>query len=467
MFIKQLYTNCLSEAAYYIDSEGQAAIIDPIRDTSIYIELAKERKAVISYIFETHLHADFVSGHLDLSQQTGAPIIFGPKTETSFKIKKATDGEVFTLGKISIKVLHTPGHTLESSCYLLCDENGKDHALFTGNTLLVGDVGRPDLSSGQLSADELAGILFDSIQNKIIPLADDVLVYPAHGAGSSCAKNIGSNSFSTIAVEKKNNYALQAQNKEAFITAVTSDLTEAPSYFQTTALLNKEGYENLETIKAKSLIALGIPELKEKIKEDICILDSRPAALFMDGFIPSSIFIGLEGKFAEWAGSLLSFSKPIVLITEKGKEEETVVRLARVGFSNIAGYLNNGIEAWADAGEKIDMIIDIEADEFAMDLPHDPNLQAVDVRKPIEFAEGHVKDAINIPLNDFTDIAMMAGFEDHQNLYIYCGGGYRSVIAASLLKKQGIHNIRNIAGGFASIKEVKKIKTEMESSILN
>ena len=467
MYIKQLYTDCISEAAYYIESNGEAVVIDPLRDTDEYIRLATERKAVIKYIFETHFHADFVSGHLDLSKKTSAPIIYGPHTVTSFPVKIAKDGEVYKLGNISFKVLHTPGHTLESSCYLLQDENGKDHAIFTGDTLFVGDVGRPDLSSGDMSKEELAGIMYDTIQQKILPLADEVLVYPAHGAGSSCGKNLGPNTFSTIGEEKQNNYALQPQSKEAFIAAITDGLEDAPKYFSVNAKINKEGYNSLDEIKAKGLTALTVEAFKNKMSEDILVVDTRPADIFTEGFVPGSIFIGLEGRFAEWAGNLLSFNKTLLLITEKGKEEETVIRLARVGFATIEGYLKGGFDAWKKAGENVDMIISVEADELAMDIPFDPYLQVVDVRKEIEFADGHVKAAINMPLADMTDVAMIAGFEENQNLYIHCGGGYRSVIACSLLKKQGVHNLRNVTGGWTKIKEEKSIKIEKDASVLN
>ena len=469
MYIQQLYTSCLSEAAYYIESNGEAAVVDPLRDTEDYIKLASDRNAVIKYIFETHFHADFVSGHIDLSNQTGAPIVYGPETETKFPVHIAKDGELFKLGDVSIEVLHTPGHTLESTCYLLKDENGKDNALFTGDTLFVGDVGRPDLSSGNMSKEELAGIMYDTIQNKILPLADDILVYPAHGAGSSCGKNLGPNTFSTIGEEKKNNYALQKQTKEEFIKAVTEGLSDAPRYFSINALINKEGYESLDKIKAAALTALSVDEVKKQLKKDAdtIILDTRNAESFINGFVPGSIFIGLEGRFAEWAGSLLPFDKPLLLVTDKGKEEETIVRLARVGFSNFAGYLDGGYETWVNAGERIDMIISIEADELAMDLPFDKNLLAVDVRKEIEYAEGHIKDAINMPLNDMTDVALLAGLEEDQNIYVYCGGGYRSMIASSLMKRQGIHNLRNVEGGWAKIKEQKKIPTQKDISIMN
>jgi hydroxyacylglutathione hydrolase len=467
MFIKQLYTNCLSEAAYYIESEGEVAIIDPLRDTDEYIQLAKERNAGIKYIFETHFHADFVSGHIDLSKQTGAPIIYGPGAKTNFKIHNSKDGEIFKLGKISFKVLHTPGHTIESTCYLLRDENDKPHAIFTGDTLFVGDVGRPDLSSGNMSSEELAGIMYDTIQNKILPLADDVLVYPAHGAGSSCGKNLGPATFSTIGGQKQTNYALQPQTKEAFIKAVTDGLAAAPKYFAVNAQLNMQGYHSLDEVKQKALTPLSIAAFKKLITEDVLVLDTRHASIFTQGFIPGSIFIGLEGRFAEWAGSLLPFDKPMILVTEPGMEEETVIRLSRVGFDKMQGYLKGSFEAWQAAGEKLDLIIDIEADELAMDIPHDPNLVVVDVRREAEYADGHVKDAQNIPLDEMVDVVNIANFEDHQNLYVHCAGGYRSVIAASLIKRQGVHNLRNVLGGWSKIKEEKGVKIEKDVSVLN
>ena len=467
MYIQQLYTNCLSEAAYYIESNGVAAVIDPLRDTDTYLLLAKERGAVIKYIFETHFHADFVSGHIDLSQQSGGQIVFGPNTRTAYPVHVAADGERFQIGAINLETIHTPGHTLESTCFLLRDESGNPHALFTGDTLFVGDVGRPDLSSGNLSAEELAGILYDSIQQKILPLPDHVLVYPAHGPGSSCGKNLGPSTHSTIGSEKEHNYALQATSKDSFIESVTTGLTAAPRYFAINAKINQQGYESLETLKKQALNPLSVEEFKELAQSAVTILDTRKAELFTEGFIPGSIFIGLEGRFAEWAGSLLAFDQPMLLITAPGQEEETLIRLARVGFSDIRGYLQGGFEAWIQAGEKIDMIINVEADELAMDLPFDQNLQVIDVRRETEFANGHVKDAINLPLNDFTDMALVASVEDSHNNYIHCAGGYRSVIAASLLKKQGVHNLRNILGGWAKIKDESRIPVEKDAELLN
>nr|WP_294903856.1 MBL fold metallo-hydrolase [uncultured Lacibacter sp.] len=468
MYVQQLYTNCLSEAAYYIESNGECAIIDPLRDVEVYLSLAKERNCTIKYIFETHFHADFVSGHLDLARSSNAPIVYGPQTETSFPVYVAKDGEQFKVGDLTIEVLHTPGHTLESSCYLLKDENGKDHCVFTGDTLFVGDVGRPDLAQGaELSMSDLAGKLYESLQQKIMPLADDVLVYPAHGPGSSCGKSLGPETSSTIGEQKQMNYALQQPSKEAFIKAVTDGLAAPPKYFPVNARINKEGYNSLDAVLQKGLTALSVDEFKQAANQpETIILDTRNASHFTLGFVPGSISIGLEGRFAEWAGALLSFNENILLVCDAGKEEETIVRLARVGFDKVIGYLKGGFEAWANAGESIDMIIDVEADELAMDLPHDDNLLVVDVRKETEFADGHVKDAVNLPLGEMTDPGLIANIEDRDNLYVHCAGGYRSVIASSILKKQGFHNLRNVVGGFSKIKE-QKIEIVKEKSVLN
>jgi glyoxylase-like metal-dependent hydrolase (beta-lactamase superfamily II)/rhodanese-related sulfurtransferase len=469
MFIEQLYTGCLSEAAYYIESNGEVAIIDPLRDIDEYLEILNKRKGRLKYIFETHFHADFVSGHLDLSQATGAPIVYGPNTQTKFPVTVAKDGEVFKLGNISITVLHTPGHTLESSCFLLKDENGKDHCVFTGDTLFVGDVGRPDLAQkgADLTMEDLAGMMYDSIHNKLFPLADDVIVYPAHGAGSSCGKNLGKETFSTIGEQKQHNYALQAATKEKFIKEVTHGIAAPPQYFPINAKINKEGYESLNKVLNHGLKPLSVSEFKKAVDDDTIILDTRNADEFTHGFIPDSISIGLEGRFAEWAGALLPFDKKIVLVTEPGKEKETIVRLARVGFEKIIGHLEGGYETWKKAGEKIDMIIDVEADELMMDLPHDEHLMVVDVRRETEFADGHLKDAVNIPLNEMTDPGSMANIGDTQNVYVHCAGGYRSVIASSLLKRQGIHNLRNVVGGWGKIKEQEKAEIVKENSVLN
>jgi len=468
MFIKQLYTGCLSEAAYYIDNEGEAAIIDPLRDIDAYLGLAKERNATIRYIFETHFHADFVSGHLDLAKATGAPIIFGPNTETNFPIHRAKDGEVFQLGDSTIEVLHTPGHTIESSCYLVRTASGDPYALFTGDTLFVGDVGRPDLSSGNLTREELAGMLFDSLRSKIIPLPGSVIIYPAHGPGSSCGKNLGPNTHSTLQEEKETNYALKAESKEDFVRVVTDGLDVPPSYFSINARINKEGYDSLGDILQSGLMPLDLDSFKKWIREDDAILlDTRASDIFVTGFIPGAVSIGLDGRFAEWAGSLLPFNRPIVLVARPGEEKDSVVRLARVGFDKVKGFLDGGFSTWMDAGEPIDMIIDIEADELAMDIPFDENLLVLDVRRETEFADGHIKDAVNLPLQELVDPGSMAILEERHNLYVHCGGGYRSVIAASLLKRQGFHNLRNVTGGWGKIKDQKGIEIVKEKSVLN
>ena len=469
MFIKQLYTGCLSEAAYYIESNGEAAVIDPLRDIDAYLELANQRKTSIKYIFETHFHADFVSGHLDLAQATGAPIVYGPGTETKFPVHIAKDGETFEIGDLTIEVLHTPGHTLESSCYLLKDTNGKNHCVFTGDTLFVGDVGRPDLAQkgNEVTINDLAGMMYESIHTKLFPLADDVIVYPAHGPGSSCGKNLGPNTHSTIGEEKRMNYAMKATTKEDFIKVVTDGIAAPPLYFPINAKINKEGYDSLDEVLVNGMKALSVSAFKNLITDDTIILDTRNANLFTQGFVPGSISIGLEGRFAEWAGSLLSFNAPILLVTEPGKEKETIVRMARVGFDKVKGYLDGGFEAWKNAGEKIDLIINVEADELMMDMPHDMNLVVVDVRRETEFADGHLKDAVNLPLNNMNDPATMADFEDTQNLYVHCAGGYRSVIASSILKKQGFHNLRNVLGGWDKIKIEEKAEIVKETSVLN
>jgi hydroxyacylglutathione hydrolase len=467
MYIQQLYTKCLSEAAYYIESEGEAAIIDPLRDIDEYLKIAKERNATIKYIFETHFHADFVSGHIDLGKATGAPIIYGPGAVTNYKIENAKHLQIYNLGKVTIQVLHTPGHTLESSCFLLRDEKNEAHSIFTGDTLFVGDVGRPDLSSGNMSSEDLAEIMYDTLANQILPLPDNVIVYPAHGPGSSCGKNLGPETVSTIGQEKKTNHALQPKSKEDFVKSVTEGLTAAPIYFAINAKINQKGYDAIDEVKANGLKALTIEEFKTLANGETIILDTRHASIFTQGFVPSSIFMGLEGRYAEWAATMISFDKKIILITEIGKEEESVVRLARVGFDKMAGYLQGGFEAWQAAGEKVDMIIDVEPDELMMDLPHDPNITVLDVRKETEYADGHLKEASNLPLSSMTDITLLAQFEEDENIYVHCAGGYRSVIAASILKKEGIHNLRNVLGGWAKIKEEEGAEIEKDASVLN
>jgi hydroxyacylglutathione hydrolase len=464
MLVKQLYTACLSEAAYFIASNGEAAVIDPLRDIDEYLALAKTHNVTIKYIFETHFHADFVSGHLDLQKATGATIVFGPNAATNFK---ATDGEEFIIGNTTIKVLHTPGHTMESTCYLLHNEQGAPEAIFTGDTLFIGDVGRPDLAQKgeEITSADLAGIMYDSLQAKIMPLADGITVYPAHGAGSSCGKNLSKETFSTIGEQKASNYALQQATKEDFVKAVIDGLPEPPAYFPINAKINKEGYNSLTDVLQNGVKPLSVSQFKEAaLKEDTIILDTRHADVFTNSFVPGSIFIGLEGRFAEWAGSILPFNKNILLVTEPGKEQETVIRLSRVGLDKTIGYLQGGVQAWIDAGETPDIIVDIEADELAMDIPHDDKLMVLDVRKQNEYDAGHIKDATHIPLNDLVDITNLASIDDTANVYIHCAGGYRSVIAASLLKRHELHNIRNVRGGWSAIKNYSdKIEIEQTS----
>ncbi|MEY4876920.1 MAG: hypothetical protein RL708_2069 [Bacteroidota bacterium] len=453
MYIEQIYTTCLSEASYYIESEGEAVIIDPIRDTAKYMEMAKQRNTTIKYIFETHFHADFVSGHLELAEQTKAPIVYGPHAETTFSIHKAIDGEVIKLGKISFTVLHTPGHTLESTCYLLKDENGKDHAVFTGDTLFVGDVGRPDLFSGNMTKEDLADLLFDSLQNKIKPLHDDVIVYPAHGPGSACGKALGKETFSTIGIQKATNYALKHTDRLEFIDEVTSGLNAPPPYFPINAGINKKGHDLLDNVMQNAK-ALSIDEFEQLIKEKTIIVDTRKAEEFTEGFVPGSLFIGLEGRFAEWAGTLLPFNKNIVLVTEIGKEEESVIRLSRVGLDKVQGYLKGGFEAWKNAGKTCDIIISVDADELRIDMQYDADkIAIIDVRKPTEFEAAHIDVAENFSLADLEK--EIEELPENKNLYVHCAGGYRSVIAASIMKQHGIHQLRNVNGGWGSISKIE------------
>lgn len=471
MYIKQLYTNCLSEAAYYIESEGEAVIIDPLRDIDVYVTMAKERNASIRYILETHFHADFVSGHLDLAKATGATIVYGPGSKSGFNHHEAKDGEIFNIGKITIEVLHTPGHTLESSCFLLKDENGVNHCVFTGDTLFVGDVGRPDLAQkgNELTMFDLAGMLYDSIHAKLFPLADEVIVYPGHGPGSACGKNLGPSTQSTLGLEKQTNYAMKAATREDFIKEVTTGIPAPPQYFPINARINKEGYESLDDVLVHGMNALTPADFKAMAESDsnIIILDTRRSETFTQGFVPGSISIGLDGRFAEWVGSLLPHKKPLLLVTDPGMEKDSIIRLARVGYDDVKGYLKGGFEAWKNDGQTIDLIIDIEADELMMDIPHDQKLVVVDVRRQTEFADGHLKQAMNLPLNDMTDPANIANFEEDQNLYVHCAGGYRSVIACSILKKEGYHNLRNIKGGWSKIKEEKRAEIVKEKAVLN
>lgn len=455
MKIEQIYTGCLAQGAYYIESEGEAAIIDPLREVQPYIKKAKEDGATIKYIFETHFHADFVSGHITLSKETGAPIIYGPTAKPSFDAIIAEDGQAFKLGKITIKALHTPGHTMESTTYLLKDEKGKDHAIFSGDTLFLGDVGRPDLAqkAAHMTQEELAGTLFDSLRNKIMPLADDVIVYPAHGAGSACGKNMMKETVDTLGNQKKMNYALRADmTKEEFIKEVTEGLLPPPQYFPLNVKMNKEGYEDIGTVLERGTQSLT-PEAFETAANETgaVVLDVRHQDEFAKGHVPRSIFIGLDGSFAPWVGALIAdVEQPILLVAPEGREEETVTRLSRVGFDKTLGYLKGGIEAWKKSGKDVDTVDSVNAQELKAKI--EQGIPVFDVRKESEYQSEHVKDAHLTPLDYIND--HLAEFPDKETFYIHCAGGYRSMIAASILKSRGIHNLVDVAGGFADIKNV-------------
>ncbi len=454
MNIEQIYTGCLAQGAYYIESKGEVAIIDPLREVKPYLNRAKQNDAKIKYIFETHFHADFVSGHLTLSKETGAPIIYGPLANPSFETIIAEDGQEFKLGDITITALHTPGHTMESTTYLLRDKNGKDHAIFSGDTLFLGDVGRPDLAQkmGVLTEKDLAGFLYDSLREKIMPLADDVIVYPAHGAGSACGKNMMKETVDTLGNQKQTNYALRADmTKEEFIAEVTEGLLPPPQYFPANVKLNKEGYEDIDEILNRGIHELSPDAFEVAANETAAvILDVRHQGDFAKGHIPRSIFIGLDGSFAPWVGALIAdIKQPILLVTEEGREEEAITRLSRVGFDNTLGYLKGGFESWKKAAKEYDTVHSITAEQFKKELAE--NKQPVfDVRKKSEYLSEHVLDANNTPLDFLND--HLAEFPDTP-FFIHCAGGYRSMIAASILKSRGIHNLIDVKGGFKAIRE--------------
>ena len=455
MKIEQIYTGCLAQGAYYIESQGEVAIIDPLREVSPYIERAQKDNAKITYIFETHFHADFVSGHVTLSKQTGAPIVFGPNAEPGFNAIVATDKQAFKLGDITIIALHTPGHTMESTTYLLKDANGKDHAIFSGDTLFLGDVGRPDLAQkgAELTQEDLAGYLYDSLRTQIMPLADDVIVYPAHGAGSACGKNMMKETVDTLGNQKQMNYALRADmTKAEFIEEVTDGLLPPPHYFPLNVKMNKEGYDDIDTVIKRGTKALSPAEF-EVIANDTeaIILDVRHQTEFVKGFIPRSIFIGIDGGFAPWVGALIrDVKQPILLVVEAGREEETITRLSRVGFDNTIGFLDGGFKAWKNAGKATDDLISISAEEFKTRLEAS-EIPVFDVRKEGEFTAAHIADAHFTPLDFLNDY--ISEFPTDKTFYVHCAGGYRSVIAASILKSRGIHNLVDVAGGFGAIKK--------------
>ncbi|HEU4716184.1 MAG TPA: MBL fold metallo-hydrolase [Bacteroidia bacterium] len=455
MYIHQFYTNCLAQAAYYVESDREALIIDPLRDPEPYIEFARSRGASIKFILETHFHADFVSGHLDLAAATKAAIVFGPDATPSYPAYIAKDHERLRIGKTEIEILHTPGHTVESSCFLLYDEAKNPHAVFTGDTLFAGDVGRPDLLSGNLDAETLAAKLYDSIQ-KIKTLPDDVIVYPGHGAGSACGKNIGKETMTTIGEQKKKNYALQEIPREVFVSLVTNDQPAAPAYFFSDAKLNKSGYEPFEKVLSHGLHFVEAPEFDRMKREGLTILDTRDPEEFAKGFVPGSVNIGLEGDFAVWVGTLFSFGTKFLLVTEKGKEKESVTRLARIGFDHVEGILKGGMENWISGGRPADRIAQLSPMEFMQEAATGKYV-VLDVRRKGEAEKKRLLHASNLPLAELKD--KVHRLDPKENFILCCAGGYRSMIAASLLKAEGFDNVQNIAGG------VSKILTEIPELI--
>ena len=460
MKIEQIYTGCLAQGAYYITSENEAVIIDPLRETKPYMDRISQDNVTLKYIFETHFHADFVSGHLDLSKKTGAPIVYGPTAKPNFEAIIAEDEQIFQVGKITIKVLHTPGHTMESTTYLLIDENGKETAIFTGDTLFLGDVGRPDLAqkAASLTQEELAGLLYDSLQNKIMPLADDITVYPAHGAGSACGKNMQKETVDTLGNQKKTNYALNQPNKESFIKEVLDGLAPPPKYFGMNVALNKGGYKSFEDVMETGKKPLSVEEFVEIAENsEALILDTRLAADFHKGFVPNSINIGIKGDFAPWVGAMIvDVQQPILLVSEPGTEEEVITRLSRVGFDNVLGYLNGGFEAWKNSGKEIDEITRITAEEFADEISEGSII--LDVRKPSEYNAEHVENAKHFSLAEINDWLPTVK-ESNEPFFIHCQGGYRSMIAASILNARGIRNFKEVDGGYNGIKKTERVVT--------
>lgn len=457
MKIEQIYTGCLAQGAYYIESDGEAVIIDPLREVQPYIEKAEKNGARIKYVLETHFHADFVSGHLDLSKKTGAPIVYGPNAQPAFDFYAAQDGEVLQVGKASIQVLHTPGHTMESTCYLLHDEQGKAVGLFSGDTLFIGDVGRPDLAQkvkADLTQDMLAGYLFDSLRNKIMPLADDITVYPAHGAGSACGKNMSKETTDTLGNQKQTNYALRADmTKEEFIREVTNGLVAPPAYFPLNVMLNIQGYESIDQVLERGLHALSPDAFEVAANETgALLLDVRDAQVFARAFVPNSINIGLTGSFAPWVGAMIpDIKQEILLITEPGTEEEVITRLSRVGYDHVIGFLDGGIQNWINAGKEVDQITSVSVDELAQRVEADKSLAIVDVRKKSEYLSEHMIQSENLPLDTINDA--MAALDKYKTYYVHCAGGYRSMVFTSILRARGYDKLIDVQGGFKAIKE--------------
>lgn len=461
MKIEQIYTGCLAQGAYYIESNGEAVIIDPLRETQPYVDRLTKDGVTLKYIFETHFHADFVSGHLDLSQKTNAPIVYGPTANPEFEAIIAEDNQIFQIGNIKIKVLHTPGHTLESTTYLLIDKDGKETAIFSGDTLFLGDVGRPDLAqkAANMTQEDLAGMLYDSLYTKILPLADDVTVYPAHGAGSACGKNMIKETVDTLGNQKKMNYALNQPSKEAFIEAVTDGLLPPPAYFGMNVAMNKKGYESFENVLSQGMTALSVEEFENVAEQSAAlILDTRSNGDFAKGFIPQSINIGINGDFAPWVGAMIvDVNQPIILVTNAGMEEETVTRLSRVGFDHVLGHLKGGFQSWVDADKEMDTVHRITATEFASQI-EGKDVMVVDVRKESEYAAEHVEDAYSKPLAYIND--WVNDIDPEQPFHLHCAGGYRSMIAASILQARGYRNFIEIEGGFKAIAETQIPKTD-------
>ncbi|MCU0326222.1 MAG: MBL fold metallo-hydrolase [Spirosomaceae bacterium] len=464
MIVEQIYTGCLAQGAYYVESKGECVIIDPLREVQPYIEKAAKNGAKIKYILETHFHADFVSGHLELSKKTNAPIVYGPMATPSFEAIVAQDGQILEVGDLKIKILHTPGHTMESTCFLLIDENGKEYSIFTGDTLFIGDVGRPDLAQkSTLTIQDLAGYLFDSLRNKIMPLSDDLLVYPAHGAGSACGKNMSKETYDTLGNQKKFNYALRSNmTREEFISEVTDglELVPPPYYFPKNVMINKTGAKDLDTVKGQ-VQALSAAAFEAAANETgAIVIDTRPAQTFKNGFIPNSINIGIKGDFAPWVGTLITdIEQPILIVADAENLEEVITRLSRVGYDNVIGYLDGGFESWVEAQKEIDTIESISAEDFAQRFAESEGKIIVkDVRKPTEYMAEHVDEAMNIPLANLSN--NMVEFSKDATNYIHCAGGYRSMIACSILKSRGFENIVDVAGGFAAISKTDVPKTD-------